>query len=285
MHDTQASATALLTARARARHQLIDEPKVFDDPVAVRIVGDEEAAALRDAPASSHDIMATVGRAALVARSRVAEDLLHEAVARGVSQYVVLGAGLDTFAYRNPYAVTQLRVFEVDHPATQQWKQQLLRKRHIPVPPSLRFVPVDFVSQPLGPALHGAGVRPDQAAWFSWLGVSMYLSPDDTMATLRTIAAFPRGSGVVFDVLYRPAAWDWPSHLMLQLLSRRYGQMGEPWIGFHDPDELVARLNAMGFRQVRLISRRELNERLFAGRSDGLRIRAERMGGIVVATV
>ena len=279
MHDTVASTTALLTARARARHQLIDEPKVFDDPVAVRIVGDAEAAL------QSRDIMSTMGRAALVARSRVAEDELHAAVERGVRQYVVLGAGLDTFAYRNPYPASQLRVFEVDHPATQQWKRQLLRERGIAVPPSLRFVPVNFVSQPLENALQQAGVRPDLPAWFSWLGVSMYLTPADAMRTLQVAGRFPPGSGIVFDLLYRPARWNWPGRLMLHLLSRRYAALGEPWIGFHDPAVLVERLRAMGFGEVRHLTRRELNRRLFAGRSDGLKIRAERMGGIVVARV
>ena len=161
MHEGQASTTALLAAMARACHQLMDYPKVFDDPLATKIVGDAAMQECIRQPAQAQDLVCTTGRAALVARSRVAEDALCEAVARGVTQYVVLGAGLDTFAYRNPFGES-LQVFEVDHPATQAWKREKLREARIAEPANLSFVPIDLARQDLPDTLRLAGFRSDQ---------------------------------------------------------------------------------------------------------------------------
>ena len=146
MIEGRPSKTAYRVALRRAAHQLLDVPKVLDDPVALRIVGREAAAALAADPRHFETTpIAPYLRAFMAARSRCAEDELALAVKRGVAQYVVLGAGLDTFAYRNPFST--LRVFEVDFPATQAWKQTCLADAGIVVPDSLRFVPVDFASQ------------------------------------------------------------------------------------------------------------------------------------------
>jgi len=285
MNDGQASRTALLAAKARACHQLLDHPKVFDDPLAVKIIGEAFMRDYISLPPRQRDILCRAGRGALVARSRVAEDALGEAMARGVMQCVVLGAGLDTLACRNPYGKTALRMFEVDHPATQAWKRGKLREAQIAEPDNLTFVPIDFATQNLSEALRLAGFRADQPAFFCWLGVTMYLTPAMVKATLGYIASLPGGSGVVFDFMYRQARWDLPMRLMLWVLTRRYARMGEPWIGFFEPRQLVSDMVALGFSAARHLTGAELNSTLFASRSDDLRIRLERMGGVMVATV
>ena len=136
------SGTALRVAAVRAAHRLLDDPVVFDDPLALSILGPEAEAAMRADPYRFNDPISRGLRASLIVRSRVAEDELARAVAAGVRQYVVLGAGLDTFAYRNPFE--DLRVFEIDHPATQAWKRECLDKAGIAIPDSLTFAPVDF---------------------------------------------------------------------------------------------------------------------------------------------
>src|ERR1700719_4374202 len=133
MQDTRASTTAMRVAMRRAAHQIFDDPKVFDDPVALAIVGPEGVAQLQGAAGKQHSRMARYLRAFIAVRSRYAEDQLARAIARGASQYVILGAGLDTFAYRNPYAGSALRVFEVDHPATQEWKRTRLAEAGITI--------------------------------------------------------------------------------------------------------------------------------------------------------
>src|SRR5262249_34463279 len=178
MKPDRPSATAYRVAMRRAAHQILDRPVVLDDPIALRIIGTRGAEQIRADPRRYDSSFGRALRLFLVARSRCAEDALAAAVAAGVRQYVVLGAGVDTFAYRNPYASEQLRVFEVDMPATQAWKRDLLGRTRIGEPASLTFVPVDFERQALPEQLRAAGFREDQPACFSWLGVSMYLTRD-----------------------------------------------------------------------------------------------------------
>src|SRR5271168_1087136 len=173
MQEGKFSRTARRVAIRRAAHQLLDHPRVLDDPLALRIIGLEAAEELRTNP-KEHHAFARAFRAFMAARSRYAEDELARAVAHGVRQYVVLGAGLDTFAYRNPHA--GLRVFEVDHPATQAWKREQLQAGEIAIPASLTFVPIDFERQTLAAGLDQAGFDTRAAAFFSWLGVTPYLT-------------------------------------------------------------------------------------------------------------
>jgi methyltransferase (TIGR00027 family) len=142
MHDHIPSKTAFRVAMRRAVHQLLDDPKVLDDPLALGILGEEIAAGLRASPEQLEKLGSTNLRAFVAARSRFAEDQLAVAVEQGVRQCVVLGAGLDTFAYRNPFE--ELRVIEVDHPATQAWKRELLLSAAIAIPSSVSFVGIDF---------------------------------------------------------------------------------------------------------------------------------------------
>src|SRR5947207_3543514 len=185
MRDDRASRTAERVAERRAAHQLLDKPTVFDDPLAIAIV--DRDAALRDQSPLDPYL-----RAAFAARSRFAEDELGEAYRRGIRQYVVLGAGFDTFAYRNPFA--GLRVFEVDHPATQAAKRARLAGAAIRVPDDVVFVPVDFASTSLADALNVSG-----PALFSWLGVVPYLERDAIETTLRYVASVPAGTTAAVD--------------------------------------------------------------------------------------
>ncbi len=190
MDQNQPSRTALGAALHRAAHQLVDTPPVFVDPLAVRIVGGETEHVLAYA---QEDEAARAGlRAFIAARSRFTEDCLAEACDRGVRQYVLLGAGLDTFAYRSSARFPGLRVFEVDHPATQGWKRERLAAAGISIPPSLTYVPVDFDREILSERLAHAGFEALAPALFAWLGVTPYLTSESVLATLSWVAGLTR---------------------------------------------------------------------------------------------
>jgi methyltransferase (TIGR00027 family) len=276
------SLTAQRVALARAAHQLYDHPKVLDDPVALRIIGASGTAGIRAHRARFDLRSARYLRAFVVARSRVAEDALAASVARGVRQYVILGAGLDTFAYRNPYPAARLRVFEVDHPATQAWKQRSLAAAAIGIPESLTFVPIDFETETLAARLQEADFRTDVPAAFSWLGVTVYLSRAAVMDTLRYVAtALPRGSGVVFDYAVPLASVSFLRRLMVRALMHRVAAAGEPWKTFFDPRTLAGELRALGFAHLEDLGPEELNGRFFEGRADALEV--GRLGRVLSA--
>ncbi len=247
---------------------------MFADPVALEILGPEQAAALRaNAATQERGPIARALRAFLAARSRLAEETLAELVTSGVRQYVVLGAGLDTFAYRNPYPADQLRVFEVDHPSTQIWKCEQLAASGINVPGTLTFVPVDFAQQDLTAQLRGAGLRMGEGTFFSWLGVVPYLDTAAVRTTLTSIAELTRaGGGVVFDYAVPPDALTPLQRTAFEAMAARVAAAGEPWRSFFVPADLEREVRAMGFGQVDDLSGDEINRRYFAGRHDGLRV-------------
>lgn len=262
--------SALRVAAIRAAHQLLDSPLVFDDPLAVAILGAEEEAALRADPARYNHPMLKSLRGSLVVRGRLAEDEWARSRGRGVRQFVVLGAGLDTCAYRHAGGDGS-RVYEVDLPATQAWKRECLRAAGIAEPAALTFVPVDFESMTLEEGLRAAGLRRDEPAFFSWLGVTMYLEDAAVTETLRTIASLAPGSGVVFDYAVRPEFLSPRERLGVQIVSAKTAEQGEPWKAFFDPAELGGRLRALGFGEVEDHDAEALNARYLAGRADGLR--------------
>ncbi|MCF8042043.1 MAG: SAM-dependent methyltransferase [Desulfarculaceae bacterium] len=271
MHEGKPSRTALGVATHRAAHQLLDDPKVLDDPLALAILGPEQAAAIQADPRGTEtSIVSPFLRAFSVARSRLAEDELGRAVAQGVGQYVVLGAGLDTFAYRNQYPPDALRIFEVDYPATQAWKQGLLAQANITPPEGLTFVPLDFHDQTLAQGLTQAGHDATQPTFFAWLGVTPYLTPEAIMSTLGYIAACPPGSGVVFDYVVSPELLDFKGRMILEAIVSRVKESGEPWQAFFDPAAFAGELAALGFGRVSDLGQAEINARYFADRSDGL---------------
>src|SRR5450631_2328328 len=232
------SRSALSVASLRAVHQLLDEPLVLPDPIALPLLGASTEAALRNDPFALNDPMSRGVRAALVARSRFVEDELSSCVAAGVRQYLVVGAGLDTFAYRNPYRDEGLRVFEVDHPGTQRRKQQLLAEAGIAVPASLTFVPADFERDDLGNALRQAGFRAEQATFVSWMGVTMYLTAEAVATTLRTVAGFAAGSCLCFDYRVPLPMLDPVERVINEVMAQRIAALGEPWLSAFDPTQL-----------------------------------------------
>lgn len=273
MKEHRPSTTAQSVALRRAAHQLLDDPKVFDDPVAIRILGDESASALQADPRQFETApLSSYLRAFVAARSRYAEDELSVAVRRGVRQYVILGAGLDTFAYRHPYPQEMLQVFEVDHPATQAWKRARLEEVGIAVPGSLTLAPVDFERQTLEEGLRDAGYDPAKGTFFSWLGVTEYLTAEAVMDTLRFVASAPVGSGIVFDYMISPSLLTPAQRSRFDELARRVASAGEPWKSFFEPGLLTRDLRLMGFEFIRDQGPEDINTRYFQNRKDGLRV-------------
>jgi methyltransferase (TIGR00027 family) len=273
----RASRTAEAVAIRRAAHQVVDVPPLFVDPVAIRLLGRETAARLRERPREfDRSRVGRYLRAFLVARSRFAEDCAGEAVARGVGQYVLLGAGFDTFAYRNPYP--QLRVFEVDHPATQNAKRQRLAAAHVAVPSNVSYVAIDFASE----ALHiGGGFDPAQPAVFAWLGVVPYLERPAIEAVLRYVASLKAGSELVFDYGIPPQSLGWLARLVYRYMAGRVAAAGEPWKSYFTPREMRTLLK--DFAKVEDLGPDQINQRYFAGRKDGLQVRGA--GRLVRAVV
>jgi methyltransferase (TIGR00027 family) len=269
LSEGKPSRTAQATANLRAAHQLLDRPKIFDDPLALRIIGVQAEAAVR----------ANLGRSPIATfrpfvavRSRYAEDELARAVQRGVRQYVVLGAGLDTFGYRNPHPVSRLRVFEVDHPATQVWKRARLQEAGIAIPESLTFAAIDFETQTLAGGLRRAGFKADEPAYFSMLGVVVYLTRDAAISTLKFVASLPSGTEIVFDYAISPSALSESDRRVHDDTTRVVAARGEPWLSYFAPATLAAELRAAGFTSVEDLGPDEIQERYFKGRTDGLRV-------------
>jgi methyltransferase (TIGR00027 family) len=263
----------------RAAHQLIDNPRILEDPIAVRLIG----------PGYENDMERAMHKVArdfrlwMVSRSRYAEDQLADAVARGVKQYVVLGAGLDTFAYRNPFA--RVRVFEVDFPATQEWKRELLGAAAVPLPENLTFVPLDFEHRTLADGLRDAGFDAEAPAFFGWLGVVPYLTLEAFRSTVETIGRLPEGSGVSFDYVFPPHTLSLKRRLVFETLAARVAAAGEPFKLFFTPDELEQELRAAGFGRMEQVDSDGLNARYFQGRADGLKLSPSRLGMMATAWV
>jgi methyltransferase (TIGR00027 family) len=253
----------------RAAHQLYDAPPlVLDDPIAVPILGEEYLPEVHKTATKLHKPFSVALRAFLVARSRYAEDLLAHAIANGVTQYVLLGAGLDTFAYRNPHS--ELRVFEVDHPATQQWKRELLETNALPTPANLTYAPVDFEYETLPEQLVAAGFNPHTPTFFAWLGVVPYLTLQAFRATLSFIAAQPAGSGVVFDYGQPRSVLPFFEQLAHDSLASRVQLAGEPFQLFFTPSEIATELSS--FHTIEDLGSPEINARYFANRTDNLKV-------------
>ena len=276
---TQPSASAEGVARARAAHQLIDDPKVFDDPLAVRILGGD-ATSLASEWREARSPFASSLRAFLAVRSRVAEDEVAAAYERGIRQYVVLGAGLDTFGYRNPFP--DLQTVEVDQPGTQSSKRARLAATGIAVPASVSFVPLDFATGDLAEALarHADGRAARRI--FSWLGVTPYLDRATVSAVLGSIASLGGdGADVVFDYMRPPSALDPMRRAAFDQLLQRLDAAGEPFRTFLEPSEISAELRDLGFQAVTDWGPEELNATYFSNRADGLRVGT--LGHVVVA--
>ncbi|THD81844.1 MAG: SAM-dependent methyltransferase [Phenylobacterium sp.] len=279
MLEKEPSRTALAAAGHRAAHQVLEKGRIFADPLALKILGDEGEAAIR----RSSDNPATRGmRFFIAARTKVAETALAEGVeTRGVRQLVVLGAGLDTFAYRNPFE-GRLRVFEVDHPATQAWKRRRLGEAGIGLPETLAFTPVDFERDSLLEALRAKGFDPAERSFFTWLGVVPYLTEAAIAATLRTIGGLAGGAEVVFDYSDPVATLSPAARAAHQERAARVAALGEPFLSYFEPAELHAQLATLGFARIEDIGPRGLLKR-FVGPLPAALARRNRGGHVIFA--
>jgi methyltransferase (TIGR00027 family) len=279
METGKASKTALGVAIRRAAHQLMDQPPVLDDPIAVRLIGSGYRGKMGRA---SHPVGRDF-RAFMAVRSRYTEDQLAAAVREGVAQYVVLGAGLDTFAYRNPFA--SLRVFEVDFPATQEWKRAMLAEADIALPAGLTFVPLDFEHHTLAEGLAEAGFDTGAAAFFGWLGVAPYLTLAAFRATLSVIAELPAGTALSFDYALAPETLSKVGRTAFAALSGRVAAAGEPFQLFFTPQTMESELRRAGFQRIEQLDSDRLNERYFKDRADGLKLSAVKLAMLTTAWV
>jgi methyltransferase (TIGR00027 family) len=270
MEEAKPSKTAFGVACHRAAHQMLDSPKVLDDPIALKIIGEETASRLTLPPEQGGRRSAPGLRAHMAVRSRFAEDTLVKSYETGTRQYVLLGAGLDTFASRNPYS--DLRVFEVDHPATQTWKRELLERANIAIPGNVAYVPVDFEHDSLEAEMLRAGFDLHARTFFAWLGVVPYLTESAFLETIGFIARMPQGSSVVFDYGLSRDKLSPMEQMMSDTLAARVAHAGEAFKLFFDPVELKAILMRTGFSHIEDVGREELNARYFANRTDGFQL-------------
>jgi len=260
MQTGQPSRTALSAAAHRATHQVVEGGRIFADPLALRILGpDAEAIVAQMAAQPQRRGM----RLFIAARTRFAEDALAEAAARGVRQLVVLGAGLDTFAYRNPFEAAGLKVFEVDHAATQAWKRRRLADAGLTPPPSLTYTPVDFERSTLAEGLAAAGFAADQPSFFTWAGVVPYLTREAVLATLGYIVSLPGGAEVTFDYSDPPATLPPDQRTAQAERAEAVAAAGEPWLTYFAPGELAAELRRLGFTEIEDLGPAQIAARYF----------------------
>ena len=269
MEEGTPSATALLPAILRAAHQVLDdEPRILEDPLAVGLFDRASEESIRAGRELYQRDWMRLVRAFFVMRNRYAEDVLAGAIQSGTSQYVVLGAGLDTFAYRNPYP--DLSVYEVDHPDTQRWKRKRLAEVGIPIPETVRYVPIDFERQSLPDAMAAGEFRSDSPAVFAWLGVTPYLTRDAIFETLRYVRSLGPSNTIVFDFSVPDSLITEEEREIVAMITKVAASRGEPWLTSFAPSDLAAELRSMGFRDVHDFTP-ELARRLyFQDRRDGL---------------
>ncbi|MBN9494420.1 class I SAM-dependent methyltransferase [bacterium] len=263
--------TAVRTALWRALHVRVDAPPyVLEDEVGLRLAAPEDGWERRgDMEPEGTKFF----RASIVARGRFVEDLVAEQMQRGVGQYVILGAGLDTFAQRQPELASRLQVFEVDQPGTQAWKRQRLIELGYGVPERLHLVPVNFeMNQSWRDALVAAGFDAGRPAVVASAGVSMYLTREAISATLAEVASLAPGSTLLMTFLL-PFDQMAPDVQPGFAIAQRGAQAsGTPFVSFFEPDEMVALALEAGFKDARHVSARELNARYFGSRGDGFRV-------------
>ena len=243
MKSGKPSRTALAAARYRAVHQVLENGSIFSDPLAMRILGEKPEDVIQDA--MKHPDKQRM-RMFVAARSRLAEDALAQAVKNCVHQLVILGAGLDTYAYRSQFGDC-LHIFEVDHPATQVWKRQRLLEAGIPLPSWLTFAPVDFEHETLSRCLLSAGFNPEQQAFFSWLGVVPYLTETAIWSALEYIASLPNGAHVVFDYSNSPSSYSISARMAYDKRASGAAMLGEAFITHFDTERLHEKLKSMGY--------------------------------------
>ncbi len=287
MTEKQAGLSAIGMAYMRAYHATHDSPKIFDDFVAASLFTPEELAETDRNWASllqytNPELAATnpnpatalagvvQGQAGItLGRSRYTEDCLKEAIQKGVRQYIILGAGLDTFAYRHPDWADRLEVFEVDHPATQALKRERVALQKREHPANLHYAPVDFMQESLSNALAGSIYESNQLSFFSWLGVSFYLTHEVVFETLQSIVSIAAsGSTIVFDYMDTDAFIPEKTARRVQLMQSMARQLGEPMKAGFEPRSLSNDLERIGLRLEENLDPVAIEALYFQGRSD-----------------
>jgi methyltransferase (TIGR00027 family) len=262
--------TAVRVALWRALHVQADAPPhVFEDELGLKLVAPEAGWQQR----GDMSPFTRPFRASIVARARFVEDHVAERVVAGVGQYVILGAGLDTFAQRRPEFAQRLVVFEIDQPGPQAWKRQRLVELGFGVPTHLRLVPVDFeAGDAWWQRLTEAGFDPTRSAIIASAGVSMYLTKDAIAATLRQVASLAPGSTLLMSFMLPIEMVEPSMRAGVERAAEGARANGTPWLSFFTPPEMLALAREAGFAKVVHVSADELNARYFVGRSDGLRL-------------
>lgn len=277
MQSGEPSRTAWAAAFHRAAHQVLEQGRIFADPLALRILNEDAGAIARRA---AEDASGRRMRIFIAVRTRFAEDALAAAYERGVRQLVVLGAGLDTYAYRGALR-DRLRIWEVDHPATQAWKRQRLADAGIPLPAALTFAPVDFERQTLADGLAAASFDSGQPTFFTWLGVVPYLSEAAVWSTLGYIAGLPQGADVVFDYANPPESLSPELRVDHARRAARVAEVGEAFRSYFESGALRAKLTDLGFREVEDLGPPQIAARYFPSRAASM---PEKGGHVVRAS-
>lgn len=277
MKAGKVSRTAEIAAAVRAHHHLCVSPKIFEDPFAL-VLTDRISRGVIKNRLLRWLVFKVLLRplhpvgAQIVARSRYTENRLKEALAAGIDQYVIIGAGFDSFALRHSDLQKKLRIFELDHPDTQSVKRRRISEIASGLPENVEFVSIDFEKETVADGLRRSTFRPDRPAFFSWLGTTVYLSHSATQKTLSAIAGIAAtGSEIVFDYGVRGKAISNRDKRVVRKLMRFTARRGEPLIGLFKSEELAGILGRSGFDLVETISPDEQAKRYFLNRQDGLR--------------
>ncbi|HEX9033637.1 MAG TPA: SAM-dependent methyltransferase [Streptosporangiaceae bacterium] len=271
IREKLASQTALTAAAARAAHLIVDrDPVIFVDTLAGRLLGAQAGEFIGYHRAHGTHLVLASARGQAVCRSRYTEDSLATAIRGGITQYVILGAGLDSFGYRSPLA-GQVRVFEVDHPATSELKRERLAAAGLAVPPTVTLVPFNFASGALTRTLAGSGLDLARPAFVSLLGVTMYLTASEIGQTLAEVGRLAPGTELVADYMLPAGLRDATGDAYAEQVMPVAAQRGEPWLTFLSPDEMSALLTGHGFGLVRQVAQRDVGDAATWVRTDSLR--------------
>jgi len=289
MEEKQVSVTALISAYIRSYHALHATPKIFDDYLAKELLTEgehlhigqnlaagihffapEHAASCTEQTTALAAVMRAISTSILVSRARYTEDNLEVVIKKGVQQYVILGAGLDTFAFRQPEMLKQLQVFEVDHPATQASKRHRLAGLGWKLEEELHFVPIDFMKEDLASTLKQSAYDSQKLSFYSWLGVTYYLTRDVVLETLQAITKIaPTGSTIIFDYLDNEAFDPEKTPIRVQRMQEAARRSGEPMKTGFNPSTLATDLEGIGLSLHENLNPSEIQQRYFQGRSDG----------------
>ena len=267
----QASQTLLIASIMRARHQLLDTPVILDDPVVLNLLPEARDPNVLSEFGDANQPIPILLRSLFAMRSRFTEDRLAQAAARGARQYVMFGAGLDTFAWRQPHFAQDMQIFAVDHPASFIQTNRVFRERGFAKPPNLIRVPLDLEHKRLGEYLEACGFTSEAVSFCSALGLMQYLEDEMVDDILCFVASLAPSSEIVFTFVLPDDALDGTDLELARRAAARFHQMGEPWKTRLAPQAMVDRLTALGFREVFHLSPELAHKQYFAGRSDKLR--------------